>query len=297
MEKLTVLIFGSSRPKLLPYFWKSLNEMCHYDGKMRYIFHEDFIYPKESEKVIEFLKKERKKGYDIIIEKHNPSVGLGYSMDYIFNKYKDDKFIFYLQEDWEFERPVDIGQILWVMKQNKHINCIFFNKYKTTPSINRIKQPVKNYSGLDMCLYHSWTFLPGIWRMDKVREKWAVRKERPEGFFTQQFGSHDQRKNDKYVEKNIGCYIYGKHHEYRYIRHLGNSWRMASWRLENGKPGGMIEWDIQDLPFRAPWLGHLPKRPINTSVGIKEKKFVKLLREEPPEIQEALKPYLDMSKE
>jgi hypothetical protein len=296
MRRLTYLIFGSSRPQLLPYFWKSLHEMCHYNGPKRYIFHEDFVYPNESKKVIEFLEKEKKKGHEIIIEKHNPKVGLGLGMDSLFKKYTDDDYIFYLQEDWEFERPIDIGQIIWVMENNKHINCIFFNKYKTTPTINNTEQTQKNYSGLDMCLYHSWTFLPGIWRMGFVRKKWGVRVQKPEGYFTNLLGNHEQRKDNAWCEKNIGCYIYGKQGEYRYIRHLGNSWRMADWRLENGKPGGMIEWDIQDLPFRAPWIGKLTKVPINTSVGIKEKKFVDMLKEEPKEIQEALKPYLDLEK-
>jgi hypothetical protein len=63
----------------------------------------------------------------------------------------------------------------------------------------------------------------------------------------------------KYCEKNIGAYIYGQQGEHRYVRHLGNDWRMADWRLENGRPGGRHHSNM-DKPYMAPWLPY-PKFP------------------------------------
>jgi hypothetical protein len=71
---------------------------------------------------------------------------------------------------------------------------------------------------------------------------------------------------------------------------------MASWRLENGQPGGMIEWDVQDLQLKPKWHPLTPGVPLNQGVGVKEEKFVAMLQEEPPEIQEALKGYIEAYK-
>ena len=259
MNEIDVLITGSSRPQLFPYFWKSFKEKIHFDGKMNIYYHEDFVFPKESEKVLSYISNLNE---DIKIYSHNPPLGLGKSMDYMFKNHLKNDYMFYLQEDWEFERPVELDRLMWVMKQNEEVNFIGLNKIKNSGSLNGSSQPEYCYSGLDMILYHGWSFTPGIWKMPFVRKHWRVREERPEGYFTTAFGDHKTRQDCEYCRKHIGAYMLGKTGEFRYVRHLGNNWRMAKWRLEDGKPSGRHDSSTMDIPYRAPWLGEFKERPI-----------------------------------
>jgi len=269
-----IVITGSSRPQLYPFFWESFKKMMHYRGEKRIIVHEDFVFKDQSEKVVKWVQKNIPEAELII---HNPSIGLGLALDDIIKNKLKSKYCFYLQEDWDFERPVDIDQILWVMDRHEKINLVFFNKITNTEELNNATQPEYNYDGLKMCLYHSWTFLPGIWRSNFVKRHWRCRSERPEGFFTNSFGNHDQRKSNKFCEDKIGAYIYGGSNEYRYVRHIGNDWRMAKWRLENGKPGGCHDESRMDLPYMAPWIKY-KKRPVRKKHSKEE--IDKMLSEE-----------------
>ncbi len=251
---LDVLITGSSRPQLWPLFWESYKEMVHIRLPHKVSVHEDFVFPRQSEKVMEYLRALKSKGEIHNINYNKPPIGLGPSMTpYIMQKLKS-KYMFYIQEDWMFERPIDIDHILWVMDNNPKINMIFFNKIKNEPVIAHMKQPEYTYSGMKMCLYHAWAFLPGIWRMDFVVKNWQTNATRPEGYFTNTaFGSHERRADVAYCENNMGVYMYGAQKEFRYVRHIGNDWRMAHWRLENGKPGGSHNSETMDKAYMAPW--------------------------------------------
>ena len=287
-----ILIMGSSRPQLIPYMWESFKRMCIIRQPYRVFFHEDFAFPSTSAGVRKMLQdmKRNKSITDFVY--HNPAIGLGPAMDRMFKKYVTADYMLYLQEDWEFERPVDIDKITWMMDQNKDVNLVYFNKYRTTVAMSGFTQQPVNKSGVNLCLSNSWPFLPGIWKMPFVRPRWRTRKNNPESWFTQVF---EGRENAGWCRKNMGAYIYGKQGEHRYVRHIGNSWRMARWRLEGGHPGGMIEWDVQDLPQKAPWIPLTPDVPLNKKVGIKEYKFIEMLKKQTPETQKALKGYLELA--
>ena len=252
MPSLDVLITGSSRPLLWPLFWESYKKMCVIRTPHKVTVHEDFVFPAESWKVIDYVKEIQAAGDIHTLDYDKPAVGLGRSMNpYIMSKLKS-KYMFYIQEDWIFERPIDIDHILWVMDNNPKINLIFFNKIRNDPSINHQKQPEYDYSGMKMCLYHGWTFLPGIWRLDFVRSRWSTSTYKPEGHFIN--SAFPGRSNEKYCEDKIGAYIYGKSNEYRYVRHIGNDWRMAQWQLKRpGVPGGSHNSETMDKPYMAPW--------------------------------------------
>ena len=188
-----------------------------------------------------------------------PAIGLGNTLDHYINNL-NSKYVLYLQEDWEFERPIDIDEITWTMDQNPYINLIFFNKIRNSGIINKQEQREVDYDGFKCCVYHGWSFFPGIWRLDFVKKHWVKRDLKPEGGFTNQFGNHHKRTDVGYCRKTIGAYIYGRVGEYRYVRHLGNNWRMAEWRLENGQPGGRHSEDM-DKPYMAPWVPY-PERPV-----------------------------------
>lgn len=276
---LDVVITSSSRPQLFPYCWESFNKMVHIRDDKRVIVHEDMVFKKESDQVKNYIRGSVQEYYSDF-----PAVGLGRTLDWLIKEKINTKYMFYTQEDWEFERPVDLDQLMWVMDNNPQINLIFLNKTKNFETLNGMHQKQHTYSGVDMCLYHSWTFLPGLWRMDFVRKHWRMRVERPEGYFTNTFGTHEQRTDCDYCEKNIGAYILGKQNDYRYVRHLGNDWRMASWRIENGKPGGVHD-KCMDIPVIAPWVPY-PERPVQ-NLNPRKEDVEKQMSEEPKEIQNA----------
>lgn len=279
MRNIDLVITGSSRPQLFPFTWESFKKYVHFRGNLRVIFHEDFVFPKESEKVMNYLNNLKDRGEIHEIIHHNPCIGLGRALDDIIKNHIKSDFIFYLQDDWEFERPIDLDQLVWTMEENKEINLIFFNKIKNYGVLNKAPCPQYTFSYTDFILWHGWTFLPGIWRMSKVKEKWAVRVERPEGFFTNQFGTHQQRQDVGWCEKNIGAYALGKTGEPRYVRHIGNDWRMASWRLQNGKPGGVHDANRMDIPYRGKWLPDLVERP-HRNDNYTKKQIDEMLKEE-----------------
>jgi len=257
--------------------------MLFFRERPQVIVHEDFVFPNESEKVMTYLRDLEEKGEMDYIFYHKPTSGLCFTLDFLIRDIIKTDYILYLQEDWEFERPIDIDQIVYVMDQNPNINLIFFNKSVNYATLNKADQPQYTYNGVDMCLYHSWTFLPGVWRMSKVVEKWRARVERPEGYFTNAFGTHEERMSVEFCEKNIGAYMLGPRGDYRYARHIGNDWRMAHWRLENGQPGGCHDASRMDLPHIAPWIT-FENRPIRKTYTDAE--VEKQMSEEPPEINE-----------
>jgi hypothetical protein len=283
MSSISIVMTSSSRPQLFPYCWESVKRMLFFREQPRVIVHEDFVFEDKSLEVMKYLSKLEAEGEVHEIHFHNPSIGLGYTLDFLIRDIIKTDYILYLQEDWEFERPIDIDQMVYVMDQNPNVNLIFFNKSVNYETLNKADQPQYNFSGVDMCLYHSWTFLPGIWRMSKVTEKWRARKERPEGYFTNAFGTHEERMSVDFCEKNIGAYMLGHRGDYRYARHIGNDWRMAEWRLENGQPGGCHDASRMDLPHIAPWIA-FKDRPVRKTYTTAE--VEKQMLEEPPEINE-----------
>lgn len=255
-KEIDVIITASSRPELIDYCLEAFKDLIRFSGKMRFILHEDFIFPAKSELVIVKAKKYK---FDVIF-KSNPSKGLGWALMQALCEVKT-KYCFYLQEDWEFEKSVDLDAIIEAMEEDKSVNSIIFNKNQTLPNHMGFQMKERQVGSLKLCTSPGWFLLPAVWRTDFIRSRWQVWQGRPEGCFTKIFGSHEVRLNPEYVIKHMGTYFYGGLSSYRFVRHLGDTWRMAKWRLEKGKPGGndvLLEYVNR---MRDPSLGPLPQRP------------------------------------
>lgn len=268
MEKIIdVLIMSSSRPQLLPYCVDSLYNMifsCTY-VKPRFLLHEDFVIPKESEKVIEYAKSQ---GFDVI-EKHKPNIGQGFAMNHML-KFIKSKYLFRMEDDWEFERPVDLDKALWIMDKYPLVNCIIFNKNKNCTWKMSIGINEYDFEGQKLTLSAGWFFIPGIWRMDKVRKHWSAREFKPEGHWQDSLREKGKKIDKEYCYNKIGAYFYGGKDDYRYIRHLGNTWKMENWKKKEVDES--LVWDFVGLKSdRAPWIGKLPKRPINFDIKLTKK--------------------------
>ena len=275
----TLFITASSRPQLIPYMWRSFKKYFHFRGDLKVIVHEDFVFQKESERSMAFWEQLERNGEIHEVHSSKKAIGLGYAMNNILTQRIKTKYMIYIQDDWMFERPIDGDQLLWCMERNEKINMIVFNKIKNNGSLNGVSQPQMEYSGVDMCLYASWSFMPSIWRMPFAMKHWRVRKDRPEGYMTNAFGNHEERSNNQHCIDNMGCYLLGKTGDFRYVRHIGNDWRMASWRLEDGKPGGCHDASRMDDPYRAGWLPELESVPVFKE-GYSEEEVDRMLSEE-----------------
>jgi hypothetical protein len=250
------------------------------------MIHEDFVYPELSKQSVKFAQDCLAPEFDVV-EKSLPKIGVGLAMDKMFKLVEAD-YVFYMQDDWEFERPVELDRIIWTMENHKKINCITFNKYKNMNPLEGFEDKEYDFDGLKLCIYPGWQFLPGVWRMSVIRDKWSPRKIRPEGHWQNKFGDNDKRMNRKHLEENVGAYMYGGMGEPRYVRHIGGTWRMAEWQIKtnNFKPTGCRHWDFMNMQRdRAPWLGKFPARPLNRGVPL-TKKGRELLKEQPEYIQE-----------
>ncbi|MFW6129568.1 MAG: hypothetical protein ACOC56_00200 [Atribacterota bacterium] len=265
-----VLITSSSRPLLIPYLITSLRKFIdsQCNTKLRLLLHEDFVIPNKSDEVMRWAHRLKK--FDVM-KTHNPKIGLGMAMDYMFKNHVKSKYMFYLQDDWEFERPgIDLDRILWTMDRNPEINLVLFSPFKNKKTVKHFKESKEFvFDGQKFTLYNGWSFVPGIWRMSFVRKKWKEPREyKPEGFFTNLLGTNKQRESADYCIKNIGTYLYGGFDEYKFINHLGCTWRVADWRLEDGDYGGDINFEVSKIKDRendrAPWLDPYEPRPMYT---------------------------------
>jgi hypothetical protein len=215
-------------------------------------YHEDIVYLQASKDVCKYFF-----GKADVIDSTHPARGLAYVLDH-YIKNCETKYLLYYQEDWETEQPVDVDRLCWVMDNNPEVNMIVLPKNTVTEHSHGTHQKQFTYSGVDLCVYHGISLNPGLWRMDFVKRKWKFREDRPEGAFAKQFGSHKMRMDTDWCVKMIGCYLLGGYGTYRYIRHLGDTYRMAKWRLINGKPGATSNKSIEELQdndrtLRPPW--------------------------------------------
>ena len=72
------------------------------------------------------LKKYKKSGKIDDFFVHDPHIGLGPAMDEMF-KLVETPYIINLQEDWIFERCIDLDRLLWVMDKHNDLNLLIFN--------------------------------------------------------------------------------------------------------------------------------------------------------------------------
>lgn len=247
-----LIIFASSRPDLLEITLNSIEKFLIRRKPLKIIVNEDIVFTKQSERTVKLLKQWQQQG--IIYEYYvSNSRGLGYSMDNMFNQYKYP-YIINWQDDWELERPIDIEELVWIMQNNEQINQVIFNKYKNMDVLNGFKQIQYQFGYKDFCINQYWMFIPSLWRMSFVRKYWKRFDNKPEANFKRMLTQHNST-------EQIGAYLYDKMYTPRYVRHIGDDYRMAKWRLQNGKPGGEAKTEDQDKRYRAHWIDYSIKIP------------------------------------
>lgn len=266
MKNIDVLITASSRPQCLPRAVESFKEKVDFDGSFRFLIHEDFVFPEHSKRTMKWI--EESGVFNIITYDERP-IGLGETLHRMI-PLVNTPYMFYLQDDWEFERRIPLTDIIGIFENYEDINQIFFNKYRTYAIVGgfyreeREVHPIRSNAKYVLSLNNGWQLLPGVWRMSWMKNRYRIfgsRKERPEGNFTNKLGHARRRQDAAFCKKAIGSYVWGPQHDYRYVLHLGDELRMAHWRLEGGKPGGNIPpKEAYDDKHKAPWVPD-PVRP------------------------------------
>jgi hypothetical protein len=69
------------------------------EKKHNVIYHEDYVFPNESNKTINYLNELKNKNEINLILSTNPAKGLGNALDILIKKHIKSKFVFYLQDD------------------------------------------------------------------------------------------------------------------------------------------------------------------------------------------------------
>jgi len=268
-RKMDILVIASSRLEQLKYTIDHFLKFAHFYGDYRFILHEDFVIPKESEKVIKWAENQKDIFKPENIHYHNPPLGLIGTTSYTLNLVKTP-FFFNLQDDWIFERPIEIDRILRLMENVDDINLIVFAKhripkYKSNIKLTEFKFPEID-SGITLSQYSTWSFIPAIWRssfsipicLKAMKNK---NKRTAPARMTNTIRTPDKKKDVEYLRKNMGAYFYGGHGEYRWVRHIGENARMEEWRIENGKPGKEGICQETNIMHLAPWIPfeHVPK--------------------------------------
>ncbi len=266
MDDFTIIITGSSRPELLKVTVETFKRFLCTEKNIKWIMHEDIIYKNESEKSIEYAKNNN---IDII---YSNGVGLSTGLSKLVKKI-DSKYVLYLQDDWELERPIELDKLIWLMDNNDYINNIIFSQYRIPKEIAGIKLHQKCVDTVNLVELNAWYLNPGVCRSKILKKYWVnIRNNKPEQFFINKLRNNSIS----------GIYWLGKIGDYRYIRHLGCTWRMAKWRRNGNKPGGNVIWEISSLNHRAPWLKY-KKRYINRKIkiGDLDKENKKILENHP----------------
>ncbi len=274
MNKVDILITGSSRPQLIPYCVESIQRFIvsqAKDTEFKWFLHEDAIIPSKSEAVVKFAEQT---GLFEKVVVTVPSRGLGHGMDLMIKNHITAPYMLYVQEDFEIERTgIDIDRIIWTMERHPELNYIIFNKIKNGMRIADFQPEEFDFDGLKLTINNACHFIPSFWRMCTCRGRWSMREHRPEGHFVNQWGDHLQRSDIEWSKKNMGCYFYGGLGEYPYVSHNGATWRMAEWRRDGNKPGGKREWDVMRFQWRAPWVLK-EARPVNKSIEFNDKSIL-----------------------
>jgi len=276
-----VVISSSSRLELLKLTLKYFETNIHFHGNFRFILNEDYVIPKKSKKLVEwaansgYFKKE-----DIYC--NNPPLGLDKSIINLIDKVKTPFFI-YLQDDWCFERPIELDKVIYMMEKVPQINNILFYKYKVPNTLSGIslKEYYFGQFPQHITLHYTWEFIPGIWRYDFIKPiiKKAMKKEQrtAPAKLTHYLRDPSKREDHDYLYNNMGVFMWGCHGEPRWVRHIGENERMESWRMgDDGKPGKENTCQESNVIYMAEWIpfNHIPKNPKRNSIRIIKKKLL-----------------------
>lgn len=288
-----VIITSSSRPELLKLTLDGMEKYIHFHGNFRFILNEDFVFPNESEKLVEWA---RKSGYfkeeDIIINRK--PLGLEKALLNLMDRVKTP-FCFHMQDDWVFERPIELDKVMYIMENIKEVNNILF--YKARVPIVKDSVLMREYYFAQfpqfLTLDYSWELMPGVWRTSfakpMIKEAMTIKVNRfrptqknkfrtAPAKITNYLRPKSKRDDMDYLYHNMGVFFWGAWGEPRWCRHIGENARMEAWRLSGGQPGSENQpQENSAVTNMAKWIPfeHIPKIKGRNSIKIMKEWMIK----------------------
>ena len=212
---------------------ESFLENVIFKGDFRFIVHEDSFDMDESADIVDYCKNDL--GIETVKVDY-PNIGQGPSLTWLMSQVKAD-FVFQLEDDWIFLREIDLNCVVDMMRRNKWISEIVFNKRPTMKQKYTWikKQVMADETSLITCPH--WTFIPSLWRSKTIKRRWV---EAPKQcIFTWHFNAELKHMTDILVDEeryamtrdadwviqNLGTYYLGEFGEPAFVRHLGHESR------------------------------------------------------------------------
>lgn len=212
-----VLITSASRDKSLKSEMKAFKKYVSCSDGFKFHLHEDCV-PNMENSSHETIRWANKSGLFTTIYHSNPRVGRGPALNKL-RQHANSKYVFYMEEDFDFVKPVDLDELISVMENHTHINQIAFN-WRVSPHVPKPGGPNgqdkfyyenREFDGHIMHVSERWTWQPAIWRKDWVMQHWNFSQVKSNKKFNRKLknGIGHKEWNPEWHENNIGAYFYG----------------------------------------------------------------------------------------
>lgn len=230
-EKITILIpttFCTTAPKtvMIEHVINTFKKMTGLT-KCKFIIHYDMKDKStESQQYLNNLLNLSMK-YENMKVIHSICGGIGTAL-LKMNKFLKTDYYFLLEHDWQFERKINLKEIIAMMdKYSKKIHYIRFNKRKNIPlKFDHTLQPSYRY-GIRMLKTSAWSNNPHIGRTAKLKEDWIkyIRKDTGNSSGVEDRLHSVYQKDIKELgfekaQNKWGVFLYGQAEEERVVSHL-----------------------------------------------------------------------------
>lgn len=218
-----VLFLSASRPEYLEKTLESFDKNVKYSGEIRFLFHEDFLLEGESLGVVKVINRDGR-FKKIVLNKER--LGQGYAISRML-KYIKSPIFFKMEDDWLFEREVNIDHILELFNGDLLVNEIILNKRETQREKHSFHRKEVKIGKEHLTTTNQWGCLPSFWRTEFIKDKWVPHRTTYKGKFNI-VNSVCKANNIEYKNidsdwciENLGVYFLGKVGEPPYIKHIG----------------------------------------------------------------------------
>lgn len=235
MKEIDILITSASRPDSLKSQIKAFYEHVKYDETWAIHLHEDVVPDMEaaSKELQEYAIAGLSNPFPIFANVYvsDPRIGRGPALNKL-RKHANSKYIWYMEEDFDFVKDIDLNSLIKLMDEYPHINQIVFN-WRTLPRIPKPGGPNTDVficeerhfkGGHTLHVSERWTWQPGLWRRSWVMPKWDFNERYSNKGFNRKLKANIKQEewDPEWHEQNVGAYYYGSWNDDPWVKHT--SW-------------------------------------------------------------------------
>lgn len=230
LNKITLVIFSASRPKLFEKTCRSLIKNIDPD-----LFRSNFIISKVHEDVINKWQSEQStflaigvagdpvawiqtEERDDGITISDPPAGVVGSVGVMLPLIKT-KYMIRWEEDVEAIHRIPIKEIYQIMEENEDVNQIVLPRRPIRLNFRGWQRKVVEKSGYKLTVSERWKAGPAMWRMSYIRPRYKYH-ENWEHWYKYILGNKER--DADWCMKNLGSYFFGGEDNDIYIKHIGH---------------------------------------------------------------------------